>query len=93
MNKKIQKHGQAMRDRVRDLWPNHTATEIAAICGIARSTVLDIAARCDPPLESKSQARQTAVPVSRAVSAYREPYPAGHPVSWGILMEGMRQWR
>jgi hypothetical protein len=82
-----------MSDRVRDLWPHHTATEIAAICGIARSTVLDISARCDPPLEIKSQARQVAVPVSRAVSAYREPYPAGHPVSWGILQEAAAQWR
>jgi hypothetical protein len=85
MNKKVHKHGQAMSARVRDLWPGHTATEIAAICGIARSTVLDIAARCDPPLEVKSQARPVSVPVSRAVSAYREPYPAGWSVRVGIL--------
>lgn len=81
-------HSEATRERIAELWATGlSASKIGALVGLRKNSVIGIVHRDNLP-PRKSPLLPKPEPEPKLARPYGgAPLPAGHPVSWGVLVE------
>lgn len=61
---------------------------VAAAFGLSRSTVAERATRIGLQIPPKALPKQREQHVDPGTDLARDPLPAGHPISWGLITQG-----